>query len=387
MKVLIINDFLVQGGAEVQAKDEFEVLKENGHEAFLVTFDSKYKTGFVSERFYNIKRANGYAGKFFNKFFINPRTYFKLKKIIKTISPDIVHLHNNLKMSKTVNALIKKYKCVQTFHDYGVICPKGTCVLDDGSECDGYFCAEKCDCLSFPRSIVKKAELKRNKKFIDKYVKRGFTPSENLSLKMSNNRYLNVEPVPNIIDLKKEMLYNFETKNGFCFCGVVSREKGIDVLIKAFSSVEFADKKLFIIGGISPSFEKDFYEMIQGKNNIEYLGRLPREQVFEIYGKCICTIIPSLWLENYPNVVMESLLCGTLCAGSNRGGIPELLGNNLDLLFEPTDAENLKKSILYVCSLREDAYCRLVDKLSAHIVEYNSKENFYENLMRLLVEI
>ncbi len=390
MKVLIVNDFYNQGGAEVQAHDLFTLLNEHGYETHLLTFDPKYKKGEIAENEFNYKRTDSLFGKFINKFFINFKALFFIKKIIKEFKPDIVHIHNNLKMTKTVNKCIKKLKIIQTFHDFGFVCPKGTCVKDDGTECGGYFCEACSACgVNKVKKRIKIHEIKSNKKWINKHVLKKLCPSEYLSNKLNQNGFIDCKLFPNIIDFDSNDNLNFAERKNFLYCGVISEEKGIVNLIKAFKCLaeEGRNSQLIIVGGISANFNSQFNDLISGMNNIKYLGRLPHDEVIKIYAKALCLIVPSLWLENYPNVMLEAILSNTLCIGSNRGGIVEILDFNKDLMFSPTSVNDIVEKILYISSLSDEAYKLLVESLKKRILRFNSRENVIENYVKEVSQI
>ena len=94
MKIILINDFFQQGGAEIQALEELNELKKNGIDAFLITFDFKFRTGLLNEHTFNIRRTNTLFGKFINKFFVNIKSYYFFKKYIVSFKTEYIHLHN-----------------------------------------------------------------------------------------------------------------------------------------------------------------------------------------------------------------------------------------------------------------------------------------------------
>ncbi len=57
-------------------------------------------------------------------------------------------------------------------------------------------------------------------------------------------------------------------------------------------------------------------------------------------------VVPSLWYENAPLVVYESLALGTPVIAAEHGGLPELItpGKN-GFLFRPGDTDGLAKSL------------------------------------------
>lgn len=64
-----------------------------------------------------------------------------------------------------------------------------------------------------------------------------------------------------------------------------------------------------------------------------------------IYSAADITLLPSLE-DNYPNLMIESLSCGTPVIGSAVGGIQDLLGSSrMGLTFAPEDAHALKDAI------------------------------------------
>ena len=384
MRILIINDFFTQGGAETQAKDEIKTLNSHNIETKLLTFDNKYQTGYVDNNCFNYKRSNSLVGKFYNKFFLNISAYHKLKRIIKEFNPDFIHLHNTLKMTKTVNKLLKKFnvRIIKTFHDYGYICPKGTSVKDNGVECKGFKNANCKDCaINTLKRIVKLHELNKNYNWINKNVEFGFSPSINLKDKMLENGYsIKLNAFPNVYfgNLNK---YEEKTNHDFLYCGVISYNKGINLLLDCF--IIHPNYQLTIVGGIDNEYEEYFNNKIHGISNIKYLGKVPHDEIIKLYKSHYCLIVPSLWLENYPNVVLESLFAGTICIGANRGGIPEMLGNN-KLLFNPLSIEALNDSIQYVLNIPNVEYKNIVEEAQNRLYSYNSEENFYEKFRSII---
>jgi glycosyltransferase involved in cell wall biosynthesis len=77
------------------------------------------------------------------------------------------------------------------------------------------------------------------------------------------------------------------------------------------------NKLLFIVVGAQIDSK------YRARADVKYIGNLNGAKTLrEYYSAADYTCIPSLE-ENYPNVGIESALCGTPIIGSNRGGIPE----------------------------------------------------------------
>jgi glycosyltransferase involved in cell wall biosynthesis len=60
-------------------------------------------------------------------------------------------------------------------------------------------------------------------------------------------------------------------------------------------------------------------------------------------------LIPSIWYENSPNVILEAFAHGTPVIASNLGGMAELVRHNVDgLTFNAGDAQDLAHQITRV---------------------------------------
>lgn len=78
---------------------------------------------------------------------------------------------------------------------------------------------------------------------------------------------------------------------------------------------------------------------------VQLLGSLNAAQMKQAYSAADVFIIPSLE-ENLPNTVLESLACGTVVAGFETGGIPEMVQEGVSGHLAPTgDVQGLATAI------------------------------------------
>ena len=57
-------------------------------------------------------------------------------------------------------------------------------------------------------------------------------------------------------------------------------------------------------------------------------------------------VMPTLWYENIPNVILEAMCYGKPVIGSDLGGVAEIIEHEKDgLLVPPGDAQGLAESI------------------------------------------
>ncbi|PWA04038.1 glycosyltransferase [Flavobacterium psychrotolerans] len=112
--------------------------------------------------------------------------------------------------------------------------------------------------------------------------------------------------------------------------------KGFAFLKKAFEIIDSEDLTLCAIGnGNLNSF----------KNCIE-LGPIHDERLMSLaYSAADVFVIPSL-MDNLPNTVLESLMCGTPVIGFPVGGIPDMIQDGVNgYLTEDISVESLVKTI------------------------------------------
>jgi glycosyltransferase involved in cell wall biosynthesis len=71
---------------------------------------------------------------------------------------------------------------------------------------------------------------------------------------------------------------------------------------------------------------------------IEYAGRLTLQEVDGRLRRAAALVVPSIWEENCPMIVLEARVAGTPVISARSGGLPELVTDGIDgLLCELTD--------------------------------------------------
>ena len=95
----------------------------------------------------------------------------------------------------------------------------------------------------------------------------------------------------------------------YLFAGRLEKQKGLHILIDAFEKVQDPNKKLIIIG--DGSLKEPLYNAVRDKGLdgcIEFKGYT--KSIIDFYKKAICTVLTSYY-EGFPNVLIESISCGT----------------------------------------------------------------------------
>ena len=125
--------------------------------------------------------------------------------------------------------------------------------------------------------------------------------------------------------------------------GQLIPRKGMNILIQAFKKIVDAStepKHLVIAGeGESRHALAELVRALDLENNVSFVGNRPHADLNLYYNAADVSCLASS-REGWPNVVMESLACGTPVVATNIWGTPEILvSDTLGLLTERTASD------------------------------------------------
>jgi len=135
------------------------------------------------------------------------------------------------------------------------------------------------------------------------------------------------------------------------FLGRMAPEKGIDVLLRALRLVK--TRVELDIYGIGSDIGNGISDI--GNAKVRWLKPVKPEQVVETIRKYDALVVPSVWLETGPLVVLEAFAAGLPVIGSRLGGISEMVRNGENgLLFEPNDETQLALAIKKIENIKSN---------------------------------
>jgi glycosyltransferase involved in cell wall biosynthesis len=129
---------------------------------------------------------------------------------------------------------------------------------------------------------------------------------------------------------------------------------GLDVLIDAWAQFVVENPAaLLVLVGEGP--ERDRLESqvaeLQLTNSVRFLGRVADGALADCYRAADVCVVPSLALEGFGLVVLESLACGTPIVTSDVGGLPEAVSElQPDLVVPAGDVSALVQRLLDAAS-------------------------------------
>lgn len=356
--------FYIKGGSETYYFALKNLLQEKGHEVIDFSmkneknYNSPYSDYFVSDVDYNGKMTAKLKLKAAFNIIYSKEAKDRFEKLVIATSPDVVHLHIfQHQLSPSILDVCKKYKIpvVYTAHDLKMLCLNYV-MLANGEICEkckkGHYISclkQKCVKDSLAKSLINVCEgyLHKWRKSYDA-IHKIITPSrfyrdKFLEFGIDAHRVIHLT---NFLGREKPVVgVRSDKEQYFLYFGRMSREKGINTLVKAFSiyaknTSEYV--KLYIVGtGPCEGEIKQLIEQLQS-SNIMMLGFKSGQELIDIVGNARAVVLPSEWYENGPYTAIEALQCGRPIIGSELGGIPELVDGN-GKIFTHGDEKELSR--------------------------------------------
>lgn len=144
----------------------------------------------------------------------------------------------------------------------------------------------------------------------------------------------------------------------FVYCGRISPEKSLDVVIKAFALVQKRRRraKLVMIGDGPTKPELEALALKLGvQDNVIFLGHVSHDRLIEENLLLLAdTFVTASKTENQPMSILEAMSFGLPVVGANAKGIPELVNHQMNgLLFEPDNHQEMAQCMLTMANKRK----------------------------------
>jgi glycosyltransferase involved in cell wall biosynthesis len=170
------------------------------------------------------------------------------------------------------------------------------------------------------------------------------------------------------------------------FIGRLSKEKGVDILVKAFNELYITNNKVSLIM-IGEGEEERSLNNYCSENKLQVQLLSPRANIFDYYNIADIIVLPSR-VDPFPYVMLESGLMSKPFIGSNVDGISELIKHGVNgLLFESENVSELIKCIQLILE-NQDLAEQLSQNLHNEVIENFTVEKvisdyiaFYDSLV------
>lgn len=155
----------------------------------------------------------------------------------------------------------------------------------------------------------------------------------------------NISIVPNIADKQLSPINKDETPIRFLFLGALTRNKGVDLLLKAFSKVldQFPGQVKLTIAGVGPMETqlKQMAEILNINDYVDFVGWVDENERDSLLAKSHVVVLPSNY-ECQPMALLEGMASGCGIIATRVGGIPDMIKDEIDgFLVDYGDIEML----------------------------------------------
>ncbi len=275
-----------------------------------------------------------------------------LARVIARERPDVVHAHNWLIHSFLPLKRASGARLVLSLHDYSLVCAKKSLLFKE-EPCSGPGFRKCLGCAAdhygaargVAITLANWAMNAPEQRLVDMFVPVSAAVAEGNDLAA---RGLPFQVIPNFVpdDVAAErpappaLIASLPEQPFLLFVGVLSRYKGIHVLLEAYARL-LAPPPLVLIGPYGPDMPT------QLPAGVMVLRDWPHEAVMEAFRRSMLALIPSIYPDACPTVAMEAMATGTPVIASSIGGLPEIIQDGrTGILVPPGDAASLGRALV-----------------------------------------
>lgn len=353
MRILFIHNYYQMAGGEDQVvAAEIHQLRSAGHDVSVLFAD-------------NATIVNGvrrlYAA--FSSVF-SVTWFFRVLWICVRHRPAVVHVHNFFPLispSVIWACWLARVPVCLTLHNYRIICPTSTLSADGRAELKsltgspwwgvrrrvyrdsfaGTFFL--CAMISTHRTIGTWARLSKiivlTEFAASVFSRWGGLPMSRVVVKSNSC----ADPLLG----SGSQAHAMSSRRNYLFVGRLTLEKGVGVLLEA---ARLAAAEGVVVDLVGPHS----MELIDVPSNVVVHGELDRQSVIDFMLRSRALVVPSLWFEGLPMVIVEAFACGLPVVASRIGSLSELVSEDVGVLFQPGDTQALA-SVLVQLSRSDDA--------------------------------
>lgn len=278
-----------------------------------------------------------------------------MREALRRERPDVVNVHNLYPFISP--AALRECRragvpVIMTVHNFRLICPTGL-FMRNGKPCE--ICLEKghewgCVAHNCEHSLLKSigyaarnAVARINGHYMDCVTRFAcITHFQRRKLIEAGFDQRRISVIPNAVDAGADSASPLG--NYVAFCGRLSREKGIDLILEVARRHPEIPFKL-----AGECREPELIADLPA--NVELLGYTCGEKLADFYRNAIFMVMASKWYEGFPMAILEGARYSKATVGPNHGGFTEIIGNGdsaIGSLFTPGDADSLESAVAHL---------------------------------------
>ncbi|MDI6645227.1 MAG: glycosyltransferase [Methanobacteriaceae archaeon] len=166
------------------------------------------------------------------------------------------------------------------------------------------------------------------------------------------------------------------------FIGRLSTEKGICNFLKSASELSVQRKLKFMIIGNGDKKDSIFNYITENNfKNIEVIGWVSRDNLSKYLNKFKLIVVPS-YTEGLPNIIIESMACGTPVLASAVGSIPDIIKDCKNgFIMENNSSKTICKNIIRAINFLEENDQLNTRKFIKRNFQFERKVSIWKNVI------
>ena len=296
--------------------------------------------------------------------YADPRMTERFAETLDRVQPELVHFQHTafFGVDTVREAQQRGIPVVFTLHEYYLLCPRGTFLLESGEICEGPSPAGCGQCMrafpieparygvdpgspsaradAFPRALELRRDTIRERlagvqafvapsRFLEGMFRKNGAPFEGKLVWIPYG----IPPLENSLPERS----GAEEEIVFGFAGTLAEYKGVKDLIEAFLKVSNPNARLEVHGELSwfPDFAEVIQSLSRGDERIRFMGAFDPRDSQRIYARFDALVVPSRWYENWPVTIQEAGRQRLPVITTDLGGMREAVEHEVSgLLFE-----------------------------------------------------
>jgi glycosyltransferase involved in cell wall biosynthesis len=254
-----------------------------------------------------------------------------LRALIREHRPDVLHLHNPYPLLSpwvVRTAQAAGVPVVHTVHNYRQVCASGVFFRD------GHLCTD-CAGRSFPTPAIEHACYRGSRAQsavmattlaahrgtwhrVDRFIALTEAIAQHLIGYGIDEHRIVVKP-----NSTPDPGPPAPLGEGFLFIGRLTEEKGVRLLLEAWRRPPAG--RLRVVGDGPLRAEVEAFA--RTRDDVDFLGSVDRQGVAHALGESAVVVVPSIWNDVLPTVILEALAAGRPVLGTDLGGIPYLVAD------------------------------------------------------------